>query len=56
MWHTKIQMQRQFVENYKNKIITEYEKELIDKLLLEKLSLAGISRVLNISEPWIQTL
>ena len=44
----------QFVENPKNKIITQYEKDLIDKLLLEKISLAGISRVLEISETWLQ--
>lgn len=27
---------------------------MIDKLLLEKISLAGIVRVTNVSEPWLQ--
>jgi len=28
--------------------------ELVDKLLLEKIPIAGISRVTGISEPWLQ--
>ena len=44
----------QFVENPKNKRITEKTKQLIDKLLLERLSLAGIARVTDVSERWLQ--
>ncbi len=45
---------RQFVEDPQNKIISEATKDLIDKLLLEKLPLAGIARVAEVSEPWLQ--
>lgn len=46
---------RQFVEDPQNKIISPETKELIDKLLLEKLPLAGIARVADVSEPWLQS-
>ncbi len=45
---------RQFVEDPQNKIISQETKELIDKPLLEKLSLAGIARVAEVSEAWLQ--
>ena len=45
---------RQFVEDPQQKLISQQTKDLIDKLLLEKLPLAGISRVCNVSEPWLQ--
>ena len=45
---------RQFVENPVNKPISKEKKELIDKLLLEKIPLAGIARVVGISEQWLQ--
>ena len=45
----------QFVENPENKIISYETKELVEKLLLERISIAGIARVLNISEKWLQT-
>ena len=45
---------RQFVENPQNEIISQETKELIDRLLLEKLPLAGIARVADVSEPWLQ--
>ena len=45
---------RQFVQNPKNKIIAQNPKDLIDKLLLEKIPLAGIARVSDVSEPWLQ--
>ncbi|MEZ5672212.1 MAG: hypothetical protein R3E08_07395 [Thiotrichaceae bacterium] len=45
---------RQFVENGQQNQINDETKELIGKLLLEKLSLAGIARVLGISETWLQ--
>ncbi len=46
---------RQFVEDPQNKIIDPASKTLIDKLLLEKLPLAGIARVVGVSEPWLQS-
>jgi transposase-like protein len=45
---------RQFVENPTNRIIPPETWELVDKLLLERIPIAGISRVTNISEPWLQ--
>ncbi|MEO1149188.1 MAG: IS1 family transposase [Cyanobacteria bacterium J06638_22] len=45
---------RQFVEDPQNKIIDEATKHLIDKLLLEKIPLAGIARVAEVSEVWLQ--
>jgi transposase-like protein len=45
---------RQFVENLQNKIISQDTKDLIDKLLLEKVPLAGIARVTDVSECWLQ--
>jgi transposase-like protein len=46
---------RQFVEAPQHKIIDQSTKELIDKLLLEKIPLAGIARVTGVSEPWLQS-
>ena len=45
---------RQFVENPKKGPIPDSTKELIDKLLLEKIPLAGIARVTGVSERWLQ--
>ena len=45
---------RQFVENPKHPAISDETKDLIDKLLLEKLPLAGIVRVTGVSETWLQ--
>lgn len=45
---------RQFVENPQNKVIPQETWDLVDKLLLEKIPIAGISRVTEISEPWVQ--
>jgi transposase-like protein len=45
---------RQFVKDPANKPISEEKKELIDKLLLEKIPLAGIARVTGVSEKWLQ--
>ena len=44
---------RQFVENPENKIAQE-KKDLIDKLLLERIPLAGIACVAGVSERWLQ--
>lgn len=46
---------RQFVQDPQNKIIDQATKTLIDKLLLEKIPLAGIARVTGVSEPWLQS-
>jgi len=46
---------RQFVESPKWRKVSEDTKALIDKLLLEKLPLAGIARVVEVSEPWLQS-
>ena len=46
---------RQFVLDPQNKIIDQATKTLIDKLLLEKIPLAGIARVFGVSEPWLQS-
>jgi len=45
---------RQFVENPTQKLISEATKKLVDKLLLERISLAGIARVTDVSEAWLQ--
>ena len=45
---------RQFVENPAKKKISEDIKKLIDKLLLEKIPLAGITRVTGVSETRLQ--
>jgi insertion element IS1 protein InsB len=46
---------RQFTIGATNKVISAATWELIDKLLLEKIPLAGIARVADISERWLQT-
>ena len=45
---------RQFIENPTKKIITQETIEMIDRLLLEKLPLAGIMRVTGVSKKWLQ--
>jgi len=46
---------RQFVENPEQKLISEETKVLVDKLLQERIPLAGIARVCDVSERWLQT-
>ncbi len=46
---------RQFVEQPQKKMIDQAKRELIDRLLLERISLAGISRAVQVSEQWLQT-
>jgi len=46
---------QQFSENPENKRINESEKKQIKKLLLERLSLRGICRVMEISLNWLLT-
>lgn len=45
---------RQFVENPEWKPISEETKGLIDRMLLERISLAGIVRVTGVSAKWLQ--
>lgn len=43
------------MQDPQNKLIDQNTQDLIDKLLLEKLPLAGIARVTGVSEGWLQT-
>ena len=45
---------RQFVMTPRHQPISSATKELIDRLLLEKISLAGIVRATGVSERWLQ--
>ncbi len=44
---------RQFVENGQSWYVSDDEKKKIDKLLLERLSLRGICRVMDVSLTWL---
>jgi len=46
---------RQFVEQPQKKVIAQATRELIDRLLLERISLAGSARAVKVSEQWLQT-
>jgi len=46
---------RQFVQDPANPPIAQSTRDLIDKLLLERLSLAAIVRVTGVSERWLQS-
>ena len=46
---------RQFIEQPSKKVIDQATRELIDRLLLERISLAGIARATRVSEQWLQT-
>lgn len=45
---------RRYVENPLKVPVSEEKKEIIDRLLLERIPLAGISRALEVSESWLQ--
>ncbi len=45
---------RQFVEHPTKKVIDQGTWSLVDRLLLEKIPLAGIARAVQISEQWLQ--
>ena len=45
---------RNFVEHPENKIISQETKNLVDRLLLEKIPLVGIARTVGVSERWLQ--
>lgn len=44
---------RQFVEGGQDWFVSEYDKILINKLLLERICLCGIGRVCNVSQQWL---
>ena len=44
---------RQFLENGQGWFVSEQQRTLVDKLLLERISLAGICRVVEVSESWL---
>jgi len=44
----------QFVEQPTHKTIDADTRALIDRLLLERISIAGIARVVQVSEQWLQ--
>jgi insertion element IS1 protein InsB len=43
----------QFGENPKQKLISQQTKDFVDKVLLEKILLAGSARVCDVSEAWL---
>jgi IS1 family transposase len=45
---------RQFIEHPTKKEINQTTRELIDRLLLERISLAGIARAAQVCEQWLQ--
>ena len=45
---------RQFTQNPTNKTIPAETRALIDRLLLERLPLAGIARAVGVGETWLQ--
>jgi insertion element IS1 protein InsB len=51
--HKCLVCNKQFVLNPQNKIISEETKDLIRRLLLERLSLRGICRATQVSQPWL---
>ncbi|MFN9861144.1 MAG: IS1 family transposase [Pseudanabaena sp.] len=46
---------RQFVSNPRNQPIPEATKQLVEKLLLERMSLRAITRVAGVSLQWVQS-
>jgi IS1 family transposase len=46
---------RQFVDDPQWRAISDETKGIIDRLLHERISLAGIARVVGVSERWLQT-
>lgn len=46
---------RQFLENGSAWFIRDDQKDLVDKLLLERISLAGIIRVVGVSQSWLSS-
>lgn len=44
---------RQFVEGGQDWFVSDSDKELINKLLLERISLSGICRACDVSQAWL---
>ena len=44
----------QFVEHPDKKVIDSQTRELVDRLPVERISLAGIARAAQVSEQWLQ--
>ncbi len=44
---------RPFVADSTKRYVSEEEREMIDRLLLERISLAGICRVMKVSQLWL---
>ena len=45
---------RQFVIDPQESSVHQWKKDIIDRLLLEKIPLAGIARAIGVSESWLQ--
>lgn len=45
---------RQFVEHPQNRQISDAEWRIVDRLLLEKISITGITRAVSVSDGWLQ--
>lgn len=45
---------RQFVIDPQEPSVPQWKKDIIDRLLLEKIPLAGIARAIGVSESWLQ--
>jgi len=54
LWRGEALCGRQFVENPQWQPIDPGSKAMIDRLLLERIPLAGIARVMPVSEDWLQ--
>ena len=46
---------RQFIEHPTKKVSNQATRQFIDRLRLERISLAGIARATQVSEQWRQT-
>lgn len=46
---------RQFVEHPQKKVVDQATRELVDRLLCERIALAGIARAAQVSEQWLQS-
>lgn len=44
----------QFIEHPADKRIDQSTRELVERLLLERISMAGIARAVQVSEQWLQ--
>ena len=52
--HQCLSCGRQFVQDGTSWFVSDRDKELVDKLLLERISLNGICRVVGVSPSWLQ--